>query len=172
MCTFLNKGSRLQQEITQMKKKKQKNNHPSTLSWNIALLTYFTQRAICLNNESCTHLKKWAFVSVDLMNGSEWNPYYGDQWDSPAHAFSPHRVLILPIVSRSVLDNAGGQYALWRGEKDSLITIFTHLLTIFTYLFYRVCCLEHKYIIYCIVDYYLYWTDVMQWNMNHQVLCW
>lgn len=71
----------------------------------------------CLHNqlfESCTHLKKWAFVSVELVNGSQWNPYYGDKWDSPTHPFSPHWVLVLPIVSRSVLNNAGSQYALQR----------------------------------------------------------
>lgn len=72
--------------------------------------------------EFCTHLKKWAFVVIDLLNGSEWNPHYGDQWDAPAHQFSPHWVCVLPIVSRSVLDNAGGQYTLCR-EKDSLKTI-------------------------------------------------
>lgn len=79
---------------------------------------------ICLNYESY-YLKKWAFVVTDLLNGSKWDPHYGDQWDAPAHPFSPHWVCVLPIVNRSVLDDAGDQYTLCR-EKYSHKTMFNN----------------------------------------------
>lgn len=63
-----------------------------------------------------THLKKWAFVAVDHLNGSKWDPHNGDQWDNPAHMLSPHWVCVISIASRRVLCDAGGQYTLCSGK--------------------------------------------------------
>lgn len=62
---------------------------------------------------------------IDLLYCTKWDPYYRDQRDAPANPFSPHWVLVLPIVRRSVLNNAGNQYALYREMKNSLINYFT-----------------------------------------------
>lgn len=64
-----------------------------------------------------SHLKKWSFVVIDLLKSTERYPHYRNQGDAPAHPVSPHWVLVLLILDRSVLNEDGDQYALCR-EKE------------------------------------------------------